>query len=172
MMPPGHIAVTWGVARLCSTPRPLDYRLLALAALWPDVIDKPLAIWVFPYSNSTQNIGHSLLVHVALLLGGLLFTPKVLPYILAFNGHLIADRMWLHTETFWWPLYGWQVFWAYKFMNSPAAMLQVYLDIITNYPHIWLIELIALGGLVTLAYQQRWYKYQPLKQFLQTGYIP
>jgi len=169
MMPPGHVAVTWGVARLLN--KQCDYRLLAVAALLPDLIDKPLAILAFPQSNSSQNVCHSLLLHIALLIITLLFFPKVLPYTLAFNGHLIADRMWFHTETFWWPLYGGTVFWRYKFMNSPEAMLRVYLDIITHYPHVWLTELAAIGWLSWLTRQSRWYRWPRLKLFLQTGQL-
>ncbi len=51
MMPPGHIATTWGVAALTQQHNPqlacLDYRLLAICALLPDLIDKPLAILIF-----------------------------------------------------------------------------------------------------------------------------
>ena len=55
MMPPGHIAATWGVATLLqqnnSRLTRLDYRLLALSALLPDLIDKPLVMLVFTDSR-------------------------------------------------------------------------------------------------------------------------
>lgn len=173
MMPPGHIAATWGVTQLLQRTNPhlaqVDYRLLAVSSLLPDFIDKPLAIWAFPQSHSSQNVTHSLLLNVTLLVLTLLFCRRLLPYTLAFNGHLIADKMWHHTETFWWPLYGWNVFWQYKFMNTPEAMLKVYLDIILSYPHVWLTELIALVILLWFGYRFRWHQWRQVRQFLWTG---
>ena len=175
MMPPGHVAVAWGVTRLLQRTKPplatLDYRLLAGAALLPDFIDKPLALWVFTESHSSQNVSHSLLLNVVLLVLTLLFFGRALPYVLAFNSHLIADKMWHHTETFWWPMYGWEVFWRYKFMNTPEAMFRVYVDILLNYPHIWLTEFIAGLILLWFGYKYQWYHWPQLKQFIRTGQL-
>ncbi|MDM8518702.1 metal-dependent hydrolase [Anaerolineales bacterium HSG6] len=173
MMPPGHVAVSWGISRLLQRTNPalaqLDYRLLAIGSLLPDFIDKPLAIWLFTDSHSSQNITHSLFFNWAILVITLLWIPRLLPYCLAFNGHLIADKMWNHTETFWWPWYGWDQFWHYRFMNTPEAMLQVYIDILTHYPHVWLIEIVAVLILGYFFYQQKWYRWQSLKRFVMTG---
>ena len=168
MMPPGHIAITWAAADLWPENN-LDYRLLALCALLPDLIDKPLAIWVFPNSHSSQNIAHALLPHLALLLLALLWLRYALPYVLAFNAHLIADRMWNHTQTFWWPLFGWDAFWQFKAMNTPKTMLAVYLDIITRYPQVWVIEILALLFLGYFVWRHRLYVGKIGKRFLLTG---
>ncbi len=174
MMPPGHVAATWGVAGLLAKNNPgllarLDYRLLAAAALLPDLLDKPLAILVFTDSHSSQNVGHSLLLHGLALVVTLLAWRRAVPYVLAFNGHLLADRMWHHTETFWWPFYGFDVFWQYKPMNTPGQMLDVYLDILTRYPQVWLVELIALGLLAWLGYRYNLYHWPALRTFILTG---
>lgn len=176
MMPPGHVAVAWGTAELLQQNNPrlarLDYRLLALAALGPDIIDKPLAMLVFTASHTSQLVFHSLLVHAGLLLLALLVWRRALPTVLAFNSHLIADRMWNHTETFWWPLFGWDTFWAFKFMNSPEAMAAVYWDIITRYPQVWVVELLALSYLFWFAACHRLYRRQNVRQLLLTGIAP
>jgi len=176
MMPPGHVAVAWGTAELLqqnnSRLARLDYRLLALAALGPDIIDKPLAMLVFTASHTSQLVFHSLLIHAGLLALALLVWRRALPYVLAFNSHLIADRMWNHTETFWWPLFGWDTFWAFKFMNSPAAMAAVYWDIVTRYPQVWVVELLALGYLCWFAARRRLYRWQNMRQLLLTGILP
>lgn len=173
MMPPGHIATTWGVAALLQQYNPrlarLDYRLLAFSALLPDVLDKPLAVLVFTNTQTTQLIAHSLLFHLALLVLALLFWRKALPYVLACNAHLLADYMWEHIQTFWWPLYGWSVFWQYKPMNTPAEMLHVYLDIVRRYPHVWVVEIFAGGVLCWLAYRFGVYRWPVLKHFIMTG---
>jgi len=168
MMPPGHVAVTWAGAQLWPH-RKLDYRWLALCGLLPDIIDKPLALLVFTASESTQNVAHALLPHLLVLLIALLWRPRWVPYALAFNSHLLADRMWNHTETFWWPFFGWETFWQFKFMNTPQAMLNTYLDIVRRYPQVWVIEVLALGYLAWLAIRYGWYRWPELRRFLQTA---
>jgi len=175
MMPPGHVAATWGVATLLQQSNSrlarLDYRLLAISALLPDLIDKPLAILVFTSAQSSQLIAHSLLPNLLLLIVTLLWRRRALPYVLAFNAHLLADRMWNHTESFWWPLFGWDVFWRYKPMNSAETMLNVYLDIVTRYPQVWVVEIIALIFLLWFVFRQQLYRWSVLKRFLLTGRI-
>lgn len=175
MMPPGHIAATWGVAALYQQNNPrlagLDYRLLALSAMLPDFLDKPLALLIFTHSNSTQNIAHSFLFHAIVLTITLLYWRRALPYTLAFNAHLLADHMWYHTETFWWPLFGWITFWGYKPMNTPGEMLNVYLDIIGRYPHVWVVEVIALLVLGWFGCYNRLYHWSNLKVFIETGQV-
>jgi len=168
MMPPGHVAVTWAAADFWPEKH-LDYRLLAFCALLPDLIDKPLAIWVFTDSHSAQNVAHALLPNLALMLIALLWQRRALPYVLAFNAHLIADRMWNHTETFWWPLFGWDVFWQFKFMNTPQAMLDTYLDIVQRYPQVWVVELIAVAYLVWFVGKSKLFLWKNLNHFLRTG---
>jgi len=168
MMPPGHVAVTWAAADFWPEKH-LDYRLLAFCALLPDLIDKPLAIWVFTDSHSAQNVAHALLPNLALMLIALLWQRRALPYVLAFNAHLIADRMWNHTETFWWPLFGWDVFWQFKFMNTPQAMLDTYLDIVQRYPQVWVVELIAVAYLVRFVGKSKLFLWKNLNHFLRTG---
>lgn len=174
-MPPGHIAATWGVAALLqqnhSRLARLDYRLLAVAALAPDLLDKPLAVLVFTQAHTSQLIAHSLVPHLALLVMALLLWRKLLPYALAFNGHLLADRMWHHTESFWWPFFGPTTFWEYKFMNTPQAMARVYLDIVTRYPQVWVVELAGLLVLVWFGYRFRLYRRARLSHFCRTGRV-
>lgn len=176
MMPPGHVAATWGVAALLQQHNPrlarLDYRLLATSALLPDIIDKPLALFVFTDAPTSQLIAHSLLFNVVMLVLALLFWPRLLPYTLAFNAHLLADRMWNHTESFWWPFFGWNTFWQFKFMNTPEAMLNVYMDIITRYPQVWAVEVIALIFLLWFVQRYQLYRWPGLKAFLLTGQLP
>jgi hypothetical protein len=173
MMPPGHVAVTWGVSSLLQKNNPrlaqLDYRLLAISALLPDLIDKPLAMLVFTDAHTSQLIAHSLLFNLGLLTLTLFFWDKGLPYVLAFNAHLLADRMWNHTQSFWWPIFGWHTFWEYKFMNTPRAMFDVYVDIVINYPQVWLIEIMAVFVLLWFGYAHQLYRWPVLRHFILTG---
>jgi len=175
MMPPGHLAATWGVAALMQQNNPrlarLDYRLLAFSALAPDLIDKPLAVLVFTEAHTSQLVAHSLSFNLVLLLLALLLWRPALPYALAFNAHLLADRMWNHPESFWWPLFGWHTFWQYRFMNTPRAMVEVYWEIVTRYPQVWVVELIALAYLFWFAYRFRLYRPANLKHLLLRGQL-
>lgn len=173
MMPPGHVATTWAVALALQKNNPdlarLDYRLLAVAAMLPDVIDKPLAVSVFTEAQTSQLVAHSVFVHALLLVGALLFYRKSLPYVLACSGHLILDRMWRHSETFWWPLFGWTVFWKFKSMNTPGSMVSVYLDIITRYPRVWVIEIISIMIIIWFTIRHRLYRWSMFKTFISSG---
>jgi len=175
MMPPGHVAATWGIAAVLQQNHPrlarLDFRLLALTALVADLIDKPLALSVYTEAQTSQLIAHSLLPNLALLLLSLLFWRRALPYVLAFIFHLSADRMWNHPESFWWPLYGWDVFWIYKPMSTPGAMVNVYLDMIYRYPQVWVTELIALLILGWVAYRSHLYRWPRLRRFFLSGHL-
>jgi len=174
MMPPGHVAITWAVADRFAghfSKAGLDYRWLAISALLPDLIDKPLALWVFTRSHSSQNVAHALIPNLLLMGLACLRWRSGWPYVLAFNAHLLADRMWRHTETFWWPLYGWQTFWTFKFMNSPEAMVRVYLDIIRRYPRVWIVELMALGFLIWFGRKHQLFAWRNLVSFLKTGHL-
>ncbi len=175
MMPPGHVAVTWGVTALLQKNNPnlsqLDYRLLAVCAMGPDLIDKPLAIFVLPQAQTSQLVAHSLLFNVTALVFALLLWRQAVPYTVAFLFHIVADRMWNHTESFWWPLFGWQTFWQYKPMNTAESMISVYLDIIYSYPQVWVIELAALFFLIGFAWRHQFFRWHTLKQLVLTGLI-
>ncbi len=171
MLPPGHIAYTWGALNLwqrCSRSFPeADYRWVALAAILPDVIDKPLALLVFTDSHTTHCLGHTLLFHLIVLLAVTLWWRKGLVYALAFNGHLLADRMWQYPHTLFYPFLGWH-FERWRFMGSLQAMLEAYMEII-QYPGIILFE---LGGLIILGWLIRsygLYRWREMKRFLLSG---
>ena len=94
-------------------PRPaLDYRLLLVGSMLPDIIDKPLGVWLLSESLSNGRIfGHTLLLAVLLLGAGLyLYLGRrrvgVLCLTLGTLAHLVLDQMWLNPRTLLWPLYG------------------------------------------------------------------
>ena len=67
MLPPAHIEFTWAGLNLLQRQTGLfpeaDYRLMALAAVLPDLIDKPLATFVLTDSNAALLFGHTVLLH-------------------------------------------------------------------------------------------------------------
>lgn len=119
MLPTAHLGFTLAAWRLAQrvgrrSPAgaalglPVDGRLLVLAALGPDLLDKPLAPFLYARTGATKLWGHTLLLHL-LLVGGLWWWfPAGWVYGLAFSGHLLLDAIWSMPATFFWPAYGWR----------------------------------------------------------------
>jgi len=174
MLPPGHIEYTWGALNLLQRKAGLfedaDYRLAALAALLPDLIDKPLSLLVFTNSKTSQGLAHSLLIHLLVSLIVLVWWRKGFVYALAFNAHLLADRIWLYPRTLFFPFLGWQ-FEPWRFMGSPEAMLDAYTEIV-KYPLIITLESIGLVILAWLVVTYHLYRRENLMAFLASGRLP
>ncbi|MEX0799620.1 MAG: metal-dependent hydrolase [Dehalococcoidia bacterium] len=121
----GHVGLTWGgavllveVARRLPDRRDaaghrgridLDYRFVILGSLLPDLLDKPLGVYLFPEAlGSGRAFGHSLLF-LALLAGSALVLRGSWRRALASTAfgcavHLPLDRLWAEPETLAWPL--------------------------------------------------------------------
>lgn len=113
----GHLGITLGiffglgvfVPRLRTI---IDPRYLAIGALLPDLIDKPLGRVIF--ASTLENgriIGHTLLFSFLVFLIGLYFYDKSkngIGLALASGSffHLFEDQMWVQPQSFFWPLLG------------------------------------------------------------------
>ena len=93
----GHVGLTIGLARVLS--REVDVRWVAVAAMLPDIIDKPLRYFIAPAftQSNTRTVGHSLTVLlvgmvVVLLLRRTIRGPGVVALMLPM--HLLLDGMW------------------------------------------------------------------------------
>ena len=103
-------------SRLCRWSRKLidkvDYRLVLIGSLLPDIIDKPVGIYLFRETFSNGRIfGHTLLFLLFLFLLGLYLRYRFRwsgGLILCFCStiHLLLDGMWSDPQTFLWPFYG------------------------------------------------------------------
>ena len=91
----------------------IDYRLVLLGTMLPDIIDKPLALLILPDDlYATRAFGHSaFFTGLLLLAAAVLFlrwrSPAMMVIALGSMGHLIMDRMWSVSEVLWWPYHGW-----------------------------------------------------------------
>lgn len=114
----GHIGVTLGIFFVFSYVAPqlktiIDKRYLAVGALLPDLIDKPLGMIVFASTISNgRMISHTLLFSFTIFLIGLYFYDKrnEIAVISLASGsflHLMEDQMWNTPNTLFWPLLGW-----------------------------------------------------------------
>jgi hypothetical protein len=115
-----------------------DYRLVALGALLPDLIDG-----VF----GGARLLHKLLASVVLLVAVMLTTRhrrlarrRLLAVPIGTFLHLVLDAMWTVTEVFWWPFFGW------SFEDAPLPSL----DRPTG-----LVVLMELAGLAVIVWWWR-----------------
>jgi len=174
MLPPSHITYTWSalglVQKLFPRLRDIDYRGVALASILPDVIDKPLAVFVFPDSQAGLLYAHTGLLHLITLLVALIRKREWLPYALAGVGHLLLDRIWFFPRTFFYPLLG-RRFHQWRDIGTPKDFGRAYAHLLQERPRLVLYELFGLGLLAWFVWSARLYRPTNLKRFLRTGKI-
>ena len=169
MLPLGHVAYTWAALTWLQSrgrAQDVDFRGAALAALLPDLIDKPLSLTLLANSGTSQGPSHTLMGQAALTLLVARLKPEWLPYAVITNWHLIADQMWKYPRTLFFPLSGRLDSW--KFMGTPAAMLDAYAEIVRR-PAIAAGEIVGLALLVWVANRTGLYRKRNLKQLVLTG---
>ena len=135
--------------RFSATAKFIDYRLLAVGALLPDLIDKPLSWFILPgvLDGITRNFGHTLLFSSLLLaiwqLGSGRRLNFLLPLAIGSGLHLLLDGMFSLPTTLLWPFMGW------NFVDGGHTDLFSSLPIPWTLPwnvH-WLVFTELLGGL-------------------------
>lgn len=99
-------------ARTAAFLRRLDYRLLLLGAMLPDIIDKPVGVYLFHGTFESGRIfAHTLLFLLVLTAIGFwryrrYASAGVLTLALGTFMHLVLDGIWRSPETLFWPAYG------------------------------------------------------------------
>ena len=148
----------------------IDYRLVFIGAVLPDIVDKPLGHILFKETLGNGRIfAHTLFFTLLLLIMGLFSWYKFKkPGILVLAGgsfiHLILDNMWTLPETLYWPAYGW----SFPKINSDYYLWHVLVKLVTD-PYIYVPELI--GGFIILNFIKYLTNKKQLKNFLRTGKI-
>ena len=95
-----------------SLANSMDIRFLLVGSMLPDIIDKPIGIYLFRETFSSGRIfSHTLLFLVSVTVAGLLirrYSGKTLGLALSFGTflHLILDQMWEMPKTLLWPIFG------------------------------------------------------------------
>ncbi len=114
----GHTGVTFGIFFIFSYFAPrlkniIDPKYLAIGALLPDLVDKPLGMIIFASTISNgRMISHTLVFSFTLFLIGLYLQNKGCDFrvtALASGSffHIMEDQMWNTPQTLFWPLLGW-----------------------------------------------------------------
>ena len=104
-----HVGYTTGAVRISqkfALRRPLDYRLVILMAILPDVIDRTLYVFVIPGAQSGRLFAHTLMFNLLLLavlvaIRRDLWICGVLPLV-----HLLLDLQSMSADQLFWPFLG------------------------------------------------------------------
>lgn len=136
----------------------LDYRLIVLGSLLPDIIDKPLGIFILPsvFGNG-RTIAHTFIFNLVLFFSGILLlkikrNSRVLILSVGSAVHLLFDYMWFYPGILFWPLFGFQFpdvdpgEWLMRMIMSGLTNPAVYIPEIAGFI-IWIILLFRLGRL-------------------------
>lgn len=176
MLPPSHIAYTWLALSLAqeqgAVGPDVDYRLIALAATAPDLIDKPLAAaYFYRRYKSAVLFAHTLLSFTGVAAYTLLRAPQQWLYAAAFVGHALLDRLWYYPKTFYWPFLGWRFHVWGKRGSEQEQMGLAYWYAFTRRPELWGWEAGGLVALLIFAARHRLYQWPNLRSFLCTGRV-
>lgn len=146
-----------GLRRKCSSllekfrdsSRNIDYRMVIIGSMLPDIIDKPLFL-IFGNNGFVDGRGftHSLLFQLVLMTGGLLLRKSWL-LLLAFAGlmHLALDSIWHLPVTLFWPFLGW-----FTPRDSAGWLSNIWENLISN-PEVYVPEIIGLLIVVWFGYR-------------------
>ena len=158
----GELGIGLGLAWLVSyrNRAAVDFRLVLLGSILPDLIDKPLAAVLH---LSGRMWAHSLLFLAAILLLSLVPILRGLRWV-GFGDavHLLVDLIWQEPMVALWPLLG---------VAFPAGEQSVggYLQILLTDRYVQFGEIVGGIILLTAAWRYRLYRWTNLKKFLHDG---
>lgn len=157
-------------SRLATTAALIDYRLVLLGSMLPDIIDKPVGIYLLGDTFSNGRIfGHSLLFFLIIFLAGLYRYLRsgrsgILVLSLCSGFHLILDQMWLQPRTLLWPLHG-LTFPRYEM----AGWLTNLIEILKSEPTVYWPEIV--GILILMLFMLKLLRSRSLLSFLRNGIV-
>ncbi len=181
----GHIGITLGIIFLMawiiysrfSKDKPkksfvsdIDFRIVVIAAILPDIIDKVVGMILFKdeiangrlFTHSALIIG--MLSLCILILAKIQFKNKLytLYYIPPLWIHLILDRMWETPRTLFWPLFG---------TDFPKLEIEIsnYFTMLFTEPYIFIGEIVGSLIIITLVVRFRLFTKRSITGFLKDG---
>ncbi len=169
----GVISLEEGRSRLASSrtgviTRLVDFRLALVGSMLPDIIDKPIGIYIFTGTFSNGRIyAHTLLFFLVLFLIGLFRYIRaggigMLVLAICSGFHLVLDQMWLEPKTLLWPLFG---------LNFPRGDMENWLEHILHAlvaePSVYVPELV--GFLILAAFGIALIRSRSVFMFLRRG---
>lgn len=161
----GHIGIALGVIYAINARFRLgvDYRLVILGSLLPDIIDKPLGnIILHDALNNGRIIGHSFAFLLLLAVIGITYKKGVLYAAYGVLTHLILDWMWLNPVTLLWPLLGEFASTDFQFMDISRTIFE---------PYNIMGEAVGIAFLAIISARHGLYKLENAADFLVTGVL-
>jgi hypothetical protein len=158
----GELGIGLGLAWLVSyrNRSAVDFRLVLLGSILPDLIDKPLGALLH---LDARLWAHSLLFLAGILLLSLLPALRGLRWV-GFGDavHLLVDLIWQQPQVMLWPLLG---------LAFPAGEQSFggYLQILLTDPYVQFGEIVGGAILIATAWHYRLYAWPVLKRFLKDG---
>lgn len=161
------MTIVWFVMR--GNPR-VDYRVVAVASLLPDLIDKPIGRIIFRERFESGRIfAHTLILNM--LLFCVLFFMRgrskrrfvLVP--LSSLLHLAEDGVWSYPRIFWWPLFGT----SFPRDPVPGGFLS-FLDPANN-PGAWWQESVGLALILWLLASHGLLSRAGVRSFIRTGML-
>lgn len=171
----GHLGLTTGAVRtyeklLSKDTNQIDYRIVLVGSILPDLIDKPIGAFLFRSTfHNSRIFAHSLLFSVILLCIGiysLLVHGKNNILVLGISSsiHLILDSMWQYPGILFWPYFG------FRFPARPEGnWVQSDLIRLISDPSYFLPEII--GFLIIAYFFIRLIKNKNLRNFIICGHL-
>jgi membrane-bound metal-dependent hydrolase YbcI (DUF457 family) len=175
----GHAGIALGVVRALDSPlgarvlKPsarlygrIDYRLVLVGSLLPDIIDKP--------TTSSRAFAHTLLFTLIIALIGLYMYKRwgrSGMLILSFGSllHLLLDEMWASPTTLFWPIYGWHL-WGFAPGDLMELILRIIRGLSTNpQAHVLVGEIV--GAIVIAGFILELFWRKKTSAFIKTGAI-
>ncbi|KLU66114.1 hypothetical protein DEAC_c21530 [Desulfosporosinus acididurans] len=175
----GHAGLTTLTARAIqksTNEKRIDYRLVVIGSLLPDLIDKPIGRILFQSRfESGRVFAHTLAFILLLISMGLyrLYRYKKIGWLVLAGGtilHDILDQMWMFPKILFWPLLSG----AFKKPAHTAAkgslnwLSPEYHRLITD-QHTYIPEII--GAIIIIYFVLRLNKHHGFKTFLKNGSI-
>ena len=146
----------------------IDYRIVLLGSLLPDIMDKPS--WLFASSSifpSGRDYGHTFLFNLLLFICGLILFKYKKPWLLIISLssiiHLILDQMWDYPVTLWWPLLR-----SFQRVETTGWLPDIMQSLSTD-PGTYIPEIIGLIIILVLVY--RLIVKKSMLNFIRTGAI-
>jgi hypothetical protein len=150
----------------------LDYRILIVGSLLPDLIDKPIGgIFFYTTFQNSRIFAHTLCFSVLLIALGLYILVRWRQLWLLTLGfgdlvHLILDQMWLYPRTLLWPAFGW------NFPKSDTegfiGWLPEMIHALTTNASIYIPEII--GFVVLVWFAVRLIRHKQVYAFIRSGH--
>lgn len=139
--------------RLRDASGRLDYRMIIVGSMLPDIIDKPVFLLLRDrgFEVSGRGYAHTLLFTVILVIGGVFLLRKDKSWLLTLGlssgAHLVLDEIWDNLKVIFWPILG-----QFPPGETEGWLSGIWENLFT-YPEVYIPEILGLIFSLYLAYK-------------------